>query len=54
MPGHGEYTENPACVIIHDPEFRPYMYEFLLPEKVQPKGAVIPSARAGITGLCDP
>ena len=41
MPATGEYTENPGLRYNHDPEFRPYMYEFLLPEKVQPKGAVI-------------
>ncbi len=41
MPETGEYTENPDSRYNHDPDFRPYMYEFLLPEDVKPKGAVI-------------
>ncbi len=41
MPSSGKYLENPDCRYNHDPDFMPYMYEFLLPENVQPKGAVI-------------
>mgnify|MGYP000520882552 CR=1 FL=1 len=41
MPATGEYLENPDFRYNHDPDFRPYMYEFLLPENVTPKGAVI-------------
>ena len=41
MPESGAYTENPDFRYNHDPDFRPYMYEFLLPEDVTPKGAII-------------
>lgn len=41
MPSSGKYVENPGCRYNHDPDFAPYMFEFLLPEDVEPKGAVI-------------
>lgn len=41
MPASGDYLENPNLRYNHDPEFRPYMFEFLLPGDVTPKGAVI-------------
>lgn len=41
MPESGAYLENPESRYNHDPEFRPYMYEFLLPEDVEPKGAIV-------------
>ncbi len=41
MPSSGKYLENPDAWYNHDPEFRPYLYEFLLPEDVTPKGALI-------------
>ncbi len=41
MPASGKYLENPDYRYNHDPDFKPYMYEFLLPEDVLPKGAVI-------------
>lgn len=41
MPASGSYLENPDYRYNHDPDFLPYMYEFLLPEDVVPKGAVI-------------
>ena len=41
MPETGTYLENPDYRYNHDPDFRPYMYELLLPEDVTPKGAVI-------------
>ena len=41
MPSSGKYLENRDYRYNHDPDFRPYMYEFLLPEDAAPKGAVI-------------
>lgn len=41
MPETGKYVENPKFRYNHDPDFKPYMYEFLLPEDIIPKGAVI-------------
>ena len=41
MPETGEYTDNPGFRYNHDPDFRPYMYEFLLPKDMTPKGAVV-------------
>lgn len=41
MPETGGYTQNKDFMYNHDPDFRPYMYEFLLPEETTPKGAVI-------------
>ncbi len=41
MPASGTYLENPGLRYNHDPDFRPYMFEMLLPEDVTPRGAVI-------------
>ncbi len=41
MPAETEYTDNSDYRFNHDPDYRPYMYELLLPEDVTPKGAVI-------------
>ena len=36
MPQSGAYQENPEYRYNHDPDFAPYMYEFLLPEEIIP------------------
>lgn len=41
MPATGKYLSNDDCRYNHDPDFRPYMYELLLPKDQQPKGAII-------------
>ena len=41
MPESRRYTENPGLRYQHDPDFRPYFYEFLIPREEAPKGAVI-------------
>ena len=41
MPQSGAYQENPEYRYSHDPDFAPYMYEFLLPEEIIPKGAIV-------------
>ena len=41
MPAHTDYTDNSDYRYNHDPDFRPYMFEMLLPQDVTPKGAVI-------------
>ena len=41
MPKLTEYTENTDNQYFHDPDFQPYMLEVLVPENVQPVGAVI-------------
>lgn len=41
MPESGNYTENPDFRYQHDPDFQPYLYEFLIPEDQEAKGAVI-------------
>ena len=41
MPQSGAYQENPEYRYNHDPDFAPYMYEFLLPEEIIPKGAIV-------------
>lgn len=46
MPSLGSYTENENLRYNHDPDFRPYLYEILIDEQVQPKGAVIVCAGA--------
>ncbi len=40
MPVEKPYTENPDFRYDHEPDFRPYMLELLVPEDVQPRGAV--------------
>lgn len=41
MPQLTEYKENPDYRYNHDPDFKPYMFEMLVPEDVEPKGAVV-------------
>lgn len=41
MPIEVPYTENPGYVFDHDPSFKPYYLEMLLPEDVEPKGGVV-------------
>ena len=40
MPAETEYTDNSDHRYNHDPDFRPYLIEMLLPEDVTPKGAL--------------
>ncbi len=41
MPTLTEYTDNSTYRYNHNPDFKPYYLEMLLPEDVEPKGAVI-------------
>jgi len=41
MPTQTEYTENPGYRYDHEPDFKPYLLEMLVPEDVQPVGAVV-------------
>lgn len=41
MPWETDYTDNSNLRYNHNPDFKPYMYELLLPEGVTPKGAVV-------------
>lgn len=41
MPKMTEYTDNSDYRFNHNPNFKPYMLEMLLPEDVTPKGAII-------------
>lgn len=41
MPAETDYTDNSSFRFNHDPDFRPYLFEMLLPPDVTPKGAVI-------------
>ena len=41
MPAETMYTDNSDYRYHHDPDFKPYFFEMLLPEEVTPKGAVI-------------
>lgn len=41
MPAETEYTDNSDCRYHHDPDFKPYFFPVLVPEDVEPKGAVI-------------
>lgn len=41
MPVQTEYTENPGYRYDHEPDFRPYLLEMLVPETVTPVGAVV-------------
>jgi len=52
MPEEGSYIENPGHRYNHDPEFKPYMYAMLVPEEVEPKGAVVVCA-GGDHGECN-
>lgn len=51
MPSLGTYTKNEGMRFNHDPEFEPYLYEILVDENVQPKGAVVVCA-GGDHGDC--
>ena len=41
MPQATVYTENPGFRYNHMPDYKPYMYEILIPEDQTPKGAVL-------------
>ncbi|MCM1026448.1 MAG: hypothetical protein NC432_08415 [Roseburia sp.] len=41
MPEKTAYTENPEGRYNHDPGYRPYLFEMLVPEDVSPKGAIV-------------
>ncbi len=41
MPTQTEYTENPGYRYDHEPDFKPYLLEMLVPEDVKPVGAVV-------------
>lgn len=41
MPKNTDYTDNSDYKHNHDPEFLPYMFEMLVPDDVDPKGAVV-------------
>jgi len=41
IPGFNEYTHNDDYEYAHDPDFKPYLLEVLLPENIKPKGAMI-------------
>lgn len=41
MPVESSYTDNSSLRYNHNPDFRPYLYEMLLPEEATPKGAVV-------------
>ena len=41
MPTETDYIDNSDCRYIHDPDFKPYLFEMLLPEAATPKGAVV-------------
>lgn len=41
MPVETEYTDNSELRYNHDPDFKPYLFEMLLPDDVMPKGAVV-------------
>lgn len=51
MPSTGQYTENPGERFNHDPDFAPYLLEILVPQEVQPKGAIVVCA-GGDHGDC--
>ena len=51
MPVMTEYEDNSDCRYNHNPDFRPYLYEMLLPEGKEPKGAVVVCA-GGDHGDC--
>lgn len=41
VPGLTNYTDNSAFQYNHDPDFRPYFYEMLIPEDITPKGIIV-------------
>ncbi len=41
MPAETDYTDNSQYRYNHNPDFKPYLFELLLPEGTPPKGAVI-------------
>lgn len=41
LPMLSDYTDNSDLKWNHDPDFRPFLYEILVPESVTPKGLVI-------------
>lgn len=41
MPIQTEYIENPSYQYDHEPDFKPYLLEMLVPEDVKPVGAVV-------------
>jgi len=41
MPESGEYTDNSSYRYNHDPDYKPYMLEMLLPADVAPRGALV-------------
>ena len=41
MPVQTDYKENPGWRNDHEPDFKPYLLEMLLPEDVLPRGAVV-------------
>ncbi|NMA65139.1 MAG: alpha/beta hydrolase [Clostridiaceae bacterium] len=41
MPQLTEYTSNRDLRYNHDPDFKPYMFEMLIPENMTPKGAIV-------------
>lgn len=41
MPTLTEYTDNSGYRYNHNPDFTPYLFEMLIPEDVEPKGAII-------------
>ena len=51
LPATTEYTDNSEYVFNHDPDYRPFMYEMLIPANVTPKGAVVLCA-GGDHGNC--
>ena len=51
IPTLTNYTDNSDFTYNHDPDFKPYMYEVLLPKDVTPKGAVLVCA-GGDHGSC--
>lgn len=55
MPTITEYTDNSDYKYNHNPDFKPYMFEMLLPEDVTPKGAVVLCAGGdhGDSALCE-
>ena len=51
MPSCGEYVSNEELRYNHDPDFKPYLIEILVPEDVTPKGALVVCA-GGDHGDC--
>jgi len=44
LPAESDYSENVPLRYTHDPDYKPFMYELLLPEDVPAKGAILLSA----------